>query len=205
LIEDLRARGYDAVRLDFTDATDYIERNAFVAVDLLHKVQSAVAPTTYFPLVGPSMGGLVARYALCWMEQNADPYRVRNFVLFDVPNRGANIPLGIQYWLNFFSGASADAAHLLSRLNTGAREMLLYHYTSPAGTTGQATSAPRDVHDWAGGAGGYPAQPRMVALSNGSKGMLNQGFNAGAQIISTRITSSSWLCAGMCGRCPTEP
>lgn len=184
LIEDLRARGYDAVVVDFTDATDYIERNAFVAVDILHKVQSAVAPTTNFPMVGPSMGGLVARYALSWMEQNGDPHRVRNLVLFDVPNRGANIPLGIQYWLNFFSGASADAAHLLSRLNTsGARQMLLYHYTSPAGTTGQADPLRATFTGELAALGNYPAQPRLVALSNGSKGMLNQGFNAGAQII----------------------
>ena len=184
LIEDLRTRGYDAVVLDFTDATDYIERNAFVAVDLLHKVQSAVAPTTNFPLVGPSMGGLVARYALSWMEQNGDPHRVRNFILFDVPNRGANIPLGIQYWLNFFSGASTDAAHLLSRLNTsGAREMLLYHYTSPAGSTGQADPLRATFTSGLAALGNYPTQPRMVALSNGSKGMLTQGFNAGAQII----------------------
>jgi hypothetical protein len=184
LIEDLRARGYDAVVLDFTDATDYIERNAFVAVDLLHKVQAAVAPGTDFPLVGPSMGGLVARYALCWMEQNGDPYRVRNFILFDVPNKGANIPLGIQYWLNFFSSASTDAAHLLSRLNTsGAREMLLYHYTAPATTSGQADPLRATFTSNLAALGNYPVEPRMVALSNGSKGMLNQGFNAGAQII----------------------
>lgn len=184
LLEDLRARGYDAVVLDFTDATDYIQRNAFVAVDLLHKVQSAIAPTTNFPLVGPSMGGLVSRYALSWMEQNGDPHRVRNLVCFDVPNRGATIPLGIQYWLNFFSGSSVDAAQLLSRLNTaGAREMLLYHYTSPAGSTGQADPLRATFTGELAALGNYPAQPRLVALSNGSKAMQNQGFNAGAQII----------------------
>ena len=184
LLEDLRARGYDAVVLDFTDATDYIQRNAFVAVDLLHKVQSAVAPTTNFPMVGPSMGGLVSRYALSWMEQNGDPHRVRNLVCFDVPNRGANIPLGIQYWLNFFSGSSVDAAQLLSRLNTaGAREMLLYHYTSPAGSTGQADPLRATFTAELAALGNYPVQPRLVALSNGSKAMQNQGFNAGAQII----------------------
>jgi hypothetical protein len=184
LVEDLRARGYDAVVLDFTDATDYIQRNAFVAVDLLHKVQSAVAPTTDFPLVGASMGGLVARYALSWMEQNGDQHRVRNFIAFDVPNRGANIPLGIQYWLNFFSGSSADAAHLLSRLNTpGAREMLLYHYTAPAGSTGSADPLRATFTSELAGLGNYPVLPRLVALSNGSGTGVNQGFNAGAQII----------------------
>jgi hypothetical protein len=184
LVEDLRARGYDAVVLDFTDATDYIERNAFVAVDLLHKVQSAVDPTTNFPLVGASMGGLVARYALAWMEQNGDPHRVRNFISFDVPHRGANIPLGIQYWLNFFSGSSADAAALLASLNRpAAREMLLYHYTSPATSGGQADPLRATFTSEVAALGSYPTQPRRVALSNGSGTGVNQGFNAGAQII----------------------
>jgi hypothetical protein len=35
LLEDLRADGYDAVVLNFSDATDYLQRNAFVLVDLL--------------------------------------------------------------------------------------------------------------------------------------------------------------------------
>ncbi len=184
LLEDLRARGYDAVVLDFTESTDYIQRNAFVAVDLIHKVQAAIYQDTDFPLVGASMGGLVARYALAWMEQNNDPHRVRNFVSFDVPHAGANIPLGIQYWLGFFAGNSAEAAHLLSRLDQpAARQMLLYHHTTPPGATGQADPLrPAFVGELAG-LGNYPVQPRLVALANGSGAGVNQGFNAGAQII----------------------
>ena len=184
LVEDLRARGYDAVVLDFTDATDYIQRNAFVAVDLIHKVQSAIYVENDFPLVGASMGGLVARYALAWMEQNGDPHRVRNFVSFDVPHTGANIPLGIQYWLNFFASSSADAAQLLSRLDTpGGRQMLIYHYTNPAGATGQGDPLRTTFMSELTALGSYPVQPRLVALSNGSGNGTNQGFAAGQQII----------------------
>ena len=38
---------------------------------------------------------------------------VRTFISFDAPHKGANIPLGIQYWVKFFSGQSADADALL--------------------------------------------------------------------------------------------
>ncbi len=184
LVEELRTRGYDTVVLDFTDATEYIERNAFVLVDLLHQVQSAIDPGQDFPLVGASMGGLVARYALCWMEQNADPYRVRNFISFDVPHAGANIPLGIQYWLDFFSGQSTDAAFLLSRLDTpAARQMLLYHHTTPAGATGVPDPLRGTFTSELSGLGDFPTQPRLVALSNGSGVGATQGFNPGDQII----------------------
>jgi hypothetical protein len=184
LVEELRTRGYDAVVLDFAESTEYIQRNAFVLVDLLHQVQAAVAPGVDFPLVGASMGGLVARYALAWMEANADPHHVRNFISFDVPHAGANIPLGIQYWLDFFSGQSADAAHLLSRLDTpAARQMLLYHHTTPPGATGAADALRGVFEGELAGLGDYPSQLRRVALSNGSQTGATQGFGAGAQII----------------------
>ena len=184
LVEELRVRGYDAVVLDFTEATDYIQRNVFVAVDLLHQVQTAIAPGEFFPLVGASMGGLVARGALAWMEANADPHRVRNFVSFDVPHAGANIPLGIQYWLDFFADQSAEAAHLLARLDTpAARQMLLYHHSTPPGATGQADPLRAVFEGELAALGDYPTGLRRVALSNGSGGGLSQGFNPGQQII----------------------
>jgi hypothetical protein len=185
LVEELRARGYDAVVLDFTESTDYIQRNAFVAVDLIHKVEAAVYLGMEYPLVGASMGGLVARYALAWMEQNSDPHRVRNFISFDVPHRGANIPLGIQYWLDFFSDNSAEAAHLLERLDQpAARQMLLYHHTTPPGSTGQADPLRPAFMSELAALGDYPSTTRVVALSNGSSAGATQGFSAGAQIIS---------------------
>jgi hypothetical protein len=183
LVEELRTRGYDAVVLDFTESTDYIQRNAFVLVDLLHQVQAAVG-TDEYPLVGASMGGLVARFALAWMEGNADPHHVRNFVSFDVPHAGANIPLGIQYWLDFFADQSTEAAALLARLDTpAARQMLLYHHTTPPGATGEADPLRAAFEGEMSGLGDYPAETRRVALANGSANGSNQGFAAGGQII----------------------
>jgi len=184
LIEELRARGYDAVVLDFAAPTDYIQRNAFVAVDLIHQVQAAIDPAQQFPLVGASMGGLVARYALAWMEFNSDPHRVRNFVSMDVPHAGANIPLGIQYWLDFFSEQSTEAAALLARLDApAARQMLIYHHTTPPGSTGQSDPLRAVFESELASLGDYPTLPRRVALSNGSGTGANQGFAAGAQVI----------------------
>lgn len=183
LVEELRARGYDAVVLDFTESTEYIQRNAFVLVDLLHQVQAATG-TDEYPLVGASMGGLVARYALAWMEANADAHRVRNFVSFDVPHTGANIPLGIQYWLDFFADQSTEAAALLTRLDTpAARQMLLYHHTTPSGATGEADALRAAFEGELAALGDYPSLTRRVALANGSGTGSNQGFNAGEQII----------------------
>ena len=184
LIETLRADGYDAVVLNFTEATDYLQKNAFVLTELLQQVEAAVGPQTTVAVVGASMGGLVSRYALAYMETHAIPHQVRTFVSFDSPHQGANIPLGIQYWMKMFSTQSADAAFLLSRLNQpGARQMLVYHYTDPPGSTGQADPLRATFVSDLAAVGDFPSGPRMVAVANGSGAMAGQGFSPGDQII----------------------
>lgn len=197
LIENLRADGYDAVVLNFTDATDYLQRNAFVLVDLLQQVQGIVGPERTVALAGASMGGLVSRYALAYMETNGLPHAVRTFISFDAPHLGADIPLGIQYWINFFSTQSADAAVFLAELNRpAARQMLVYHYTDPAGSTGQADPLRGAFATDLAAVGNWPSQPRLVAIANGSDDGTGQGFAAGAQIIQW---SYSDLVAGITG------
>ena len=69
LLETLRADGFDAVVLNFTDATDYIQRNAFVAAraDPAGRGRDRDRRKT-IAVAGASMGGLVGRYALAYME-----------------------------------------------------------------------------------------------------------------------------------------
>jgi len=184
LADTLGALGYDAVVLDFDDATDHIERNAHALVALLAELSSTLPPGATAALVGPSMGGLVARYALAWMEAHGQPHRVRAFVSFDAPHRGANIPLGIQYWVQFFADQSADAAFLLSRLQTpAARQMLVYHLTEPPSSSPGADPLRADFLANLDAVGGWPARPRLTACANGSGAAAGQGFPAAAQII----------------------
>jgi hypothetical protein len=184
LIETLRADGYDAVVLNFTDATDYLQRNGFVLVDLLQQIRGIVGPQTTAALAGASMGGLVSRYALAYMETNGLPHSVRTFLSFDAPHLGADIPLGIQYWVNFFSTQSSEAAHFLSLLNRpAARQMLVYHYTDPAGSTGLPDPLRGTFATDLAALGDWPSQPRLVAIANGSDNGSGAGFAPGAQIV----------------------
>ncbi len=193
LLEDLRAEGYDAIVLNFTESTDYIQRNAYLLVTLLATVQAALAdPEQDIALIGASMGGLVSRYALAAMEQAGQPHRVRSFISFDSPQMGANIPLGMQYWLDFFRIESEEAGHLLSRLDTpAARQMLVYHHTNPPGGTGEADALRGVLAAELVALGDYPADLRKVAIANGSGAGATQGFAAGEQIVSYEY--ASWL------------
>jgi hypothetical protein len=184
MLETLRGAGYDIVILDFTDATDYIQRNSFVVIELIQQVQSVIDPTVTIAVAGASMGGLCVRYALAYMETYALEHRVRNFISFDAPHLGANIPLGVQYWLEFFSGLSDSAAEMLARLNRpAARQMLVYHYTMPPGSTGEPDPLRAGLLADFASVGEYPQNLRKVAIANGSGNQLGQGFAPGDQIV----------------------
>ncbi len=190
LIEDLRADGFDAVVLDFTEATDPIQANAFVLTSLLDQVRAAVGPQRTMALIGASMGGLVTRYALLWSEQQGIDHQVRTWISFDSPQKGANIPLGLQDWLYFFRYESQDAYYLLSRLNTpAARQMLLYHFsntdTAPPGPAPEFS----DFYGELATMGGWPTVPYKVAIVNGSGSRADQGFAPGDQLIEYRYRS----------------
>jgi hypothetical protein len=194
LIETLRAEGFDAVVLNFTDATEAIEENGLVVAELVQQVQAAIAPTATLALVGASMGGLCSRYALAWLEAHGVPHRVRTWVSFDSPQAGADIPLGLQHWISFFSGQSADAAAFLAILQRpAAREMLLYHYAATTGTVARADPQRDSLAASLAAVGGYPRLTRRVAIANGSGAAASQGFLPGDQLI--RYEYSSLLAA----------
>lgn len=183
LLETLRADGFDAVVLNFSDGVDYLQRNAYVVVELLQEIEDLTGGASVV-LAGASMGGLLGRYALTYMEDQSIPHQVRTFISFDSPQNGAAIPLGIQYWLAFFEDDSAEAAALLAALNKPAsRQMLIYHYTDPPGATGQRDPLRTQFLSQLTSIGDHPVGPRTVAIANGSAFGMNQGFNAGDQII----------------------
>ena len=184
MVESLHTRGYDAVVLNFTEAVDYIQRNSFLVVELIQQVNSLVPPGADLAIVGASMGGLCARYALTYMEEEGLDHNTRTFISFDSPHKGANIPLGIQYWMLFFSPDSEDAAFLLERLGTPAsRQMLVYFYTDPPGASGESDPLFGEFYADLDSLGGYPANLRRVAVANGSGHMIDQGFAPGEQIV----------------------
>lgn len=183
LVESMRSLGYDLVVLNFDEATEPIQRNAYLAAEAIQQV-SALAGGADVVVVGASMGGLVSRFALAWMEQQGIPHHTRTYVSFDTPHGGANIPLGVQYWLDFFSDLSTDAEFLLGRLDTPAsRQMLLYHHPSPPAAGGVPDPLRADFLADLAAVGDWPQQLRKVAVANGSATGASQGFNAGDQVI----------------------
>ena len=113
LIQELRLLGYDVVIVnhptywrngnEIDGGADYIERNALTHVQLYQDLNTLLTQNNSneeLIIVGPSMGGLVSRYALSYMEANNLVHNTRLWVSIDSPHLGANIPIGLQSLIN---------------------------------------------------------------------------------------------------------
>lgn len=129
-LDSLRNEGYDIIMLDFFNGADYMQRNAFLLVELINRINQNKISDEQIVIIGASMGGQVARWALNYMEQNNQNHCVRLFCSFDSPWKGAHIPLSLQSFVKYF-GTELQSANALEKLNDlrkpATKQMLLYH------------------------------------------------------------------------------
>lgn len=180
-LEYLKSNGYDIVVLNFGDGGTYIERNAYLLKNLIEKVNAIKTTDNKLTVIGASMGGLVSRYALAYMEKNNINHDTKLYISFDAPHRGANVPLGAQYWLKFFSYLSETAKHKYNKIlgSIAAQQMLVYHTLDNSKYYRQKFS--KNLKNI-----GYPSKLRKVAIANGSGNGIGQPFSPRENIINYR-------------------
>ncbi len=211
LADILRDEGFDMVALNFPQYTtdgnaidggaDYIQRNAMVLIELINLINTQKIGNQELVIIGPSMGGLIARYGLSYMEQNSLDHETRLYISFDAPHLGANIPVSFQYLLNYFAKDQDNAEAQLvvdNVLNSpAAKEMLIDHYTGHllAGSDFEQdpslllpVGAPnfRDAFQTELDNLGFPSQVRNVSMINGSGQGITTG-TPGMQMIDTTL------------------
>lgn len=181
LADRLRNEGYDIIILDFENGADYIQRNAFVVVELVNFINSQKSGNHQLVIGGPSMGGLVVRYALAYMEDNSMSHETNMYLSFDAPHRGANIPLSFQLWSSDRYGTDPFNVSLITwpifkAISTNAaKQMLMVHHSASLHNSSDGKLHPNQLYtsffselrSFNNGAG-YPCQTKNVAISNGS-------------------------------------
>lgn len=182
------ADSYDIIYLHWQNGIDYIERNAYLLETLIQLVNTdkAAAGSTYQNVVlGFSMGGLIARYALRDMEINNIAHQTRLFICDDAPNWGANVPPALQagvqelasfqianigggfpfiYFTDLVPGIS-DGLQLFN--SPAAQEMLIQRYTLSGQTLIANNTANTNFMNELNGMG-WPLNCKNITLSNGS-------------------------------------
>lgn len=198
LATDLRAQGFDIIILNFPNYTrpstttvidggvDYIQRNAMILVELLNEINAQKVGTEKNVVIGPSMGGLIARYALRYMEMNSLNHDTRLYISFDSPHQGANVPIGFQHLFNYMA-YGPPAINAVQPIVDGlmkspaAREMLIDQFEghlqtgsafefNTAATTLLPTGCPnyRTPFQNELNAMGFPTTVRNVSIANGA-------------------------------------
>lgn len=183
LINKLHNEGWDIVFLDQKHGTNYIQRNAMTVARLIVWVNQNKTTNNKLVVAGASMGGLVTRFALKYMENNNIDHQTKLWITFDSPHEGANIPLGVQEFINFFaSSPNPDLGAIEARniLNTpAAKQLLVYHFTSLVPSEHPFRTDLLNDNNF-----NYPQNLKKMAIANGSilgeNG--NQGFNANTML-----------------------
>lgn len=97
LITNNTAIDYDVVYVNWDNGTDFIQRNAYVLEAVIDWVNANKVGNAQNVVLGQSMGGLIARYALRDMENNNEDHDTSLYISHDAPHQGAHIPLGVLF------------------------------------------------------------------------------------------------------------
>ena len=189
---------YDVIYVNWDNGTDYIQRNAYVLQEVIKWVntqKAAAGSTTPNVVLGQSMGGVIARYALKDMENRGEQHKTGLYISHDAPHQGANVPLGFLYMarhavnqyiksaagvLNIpITSGGVGISDIEELLNAPATRQLLINNVSSSFTIDNSlrTSFQNELKTL-----GYPSQTRNIALSNASHCASGQSVTAGSQI-----------------------
>lgn len=190
--------GYDLVLLDYNDGRAAIQDNAQVLKTVIELVNTQKTGNIESIVIGESMSGLVARWALREMENNGQPHHVRLLLCYDTPHQGANVPVGVTQLvydaspsllsnviLKFF--AKTWRNYYLALGTPAARQLMLHQVGHPNLGKKHPDFDIFRTQLSALGNGGYPANCRNIAVIHGSMNAgdraLFANYNYGSRLI----------------------
>jgi hypothetical protein len=183
--DQLRARGKDLIIVGYDDKAAYIQENAFVAVDCIRK---AIAKRTGAkPLVtgGASMGGLVTRYALAWMERRGADHQTATYLSYDTPHNGAWLPLIVQYFVHYYRNYNGAAKEFSNLVNSPAAQQLLWGHIGSWNQEGPVNQNPLRLKmlEELRALGWFPSRPVKLGVANGRGNGAGNGVPTGASSV----------------------
>lgn len=186
-VVDRLPSGADLIVLDFDDGGAKIQQNAFVLMELinhvlLHKVNEDDEDVP-LAVLGASMGGIVGRYALTYLEHIEYPHGTTIYGSVDSPHKYATVPrsiIGTFAAIDLF-GDLGDSEALFK--SDAARQLLAISWdANPVSTPHE------DLYAELESMGNYPRFTRNIAFSSGSAyGLAQPGFSPGDLLLDHNI------------------
>jgi hypothetical protein len=175
-LNTFRNNGYDFVFVNYVDGQAAIQNNAQVLKRVINEVKSRIPASDSIIVVGQSMSGLIARWALREMENAGQSHKVKLLVAFDSGQQGSYIPPGLvalRRSLPILAGWATPIVKLLSSEvrsidSPGSRQLLMYYNLSTNSYSRHSdfNTLRQNLNNM--GNGGYPALSRNIAIINGS-------------------------------------
>lgn len=211
---------YDIVYVDWKNGTDNLKKNALLLEEVIRKVnnlKSQAGSTSKNVLIGQSMGGVIARWALKDMENHAENHQTTLFISHDAPQQGANIPIGYQFMANHFKrvfnqgftnevvGLFTDDHKINSILglaNTPAARQMLINYVNSSGQidNSQHIAWQNELKNIGYPVGFSGAPLRMIAISNGSECAIPSVATPNSEMLKLQGKASSSFLGDLIGQ-----
>jgi hypothetical protein len=189
-IDSINKAGFDFIFLDFPRGAADMRANAGVLVKLIDIINNQTCNSVPANCVrtmdnlivsGASMGGQVARYALTYMEKTGIKHHTKQYIAFDSPHLGANVPIGLQVMMttmrrfNLFSLLQINDMLKRKFNSVASKQLKLLHYEKDpyygnSGSIVYALPSPMRtsfVNDLVA-LGNWPKKCEKIAIANGS-------------------------------------
>ena len=174
----LNSYGFDVVFLNLHNNLGYVQSNAFLIMTLINQINSQIVGTNKLIVAGINTGAIEARYALSYMEANNMNHNTKCFISIDGAQRGMNVPLSLQVWLDQVAedGITIGISNALSEseiFQNPIFQQLLYcdhdksisnGYPSPSNSYVSFFNELRSLTSCYG----YPEKCQKIAISNGA-------------------------------------
>jgi hypothetical protein len=210
LLDAIEGEGFDLIFVDYNNGVDYIQRNAYLVANIIEWVNSVKQPDNGIVhknvVMGFSMGGLVARYALRDMELDSIDHETRLYISFDSPHQGANVPVGFQAMVRHLNNSGfglglpgiyyrpeqftlgnfiPDIGRAFRLLESPASKQMLRYRVNGGGDYLTYNNHDFDAFMIDYHSHGYPREGdiRNVVLANGSECGTDQGFPPYAEFV----------------------
>ena len=200
---------FDIFYIDWYDCGADIRANAEVLKEVIRWVNNHNQSGEPNIVLGQSMGGLIARYALLDMEHNQELHNTTLFISHDVPYLGANVSPGLLFlYRDLFDLIDTDFGLLLPISKWGDKFMearrlgsyqsvkqMLPNYVDASNNYDNFVFASlRSYFDYWGFPVGDPLNPlENVAIINGGKTSTGASslFHSGDKLVDIDITAST--------------
>jgi hypothetical protein len=199
---ELLGQGRDFIILGYDDGKRKIQENAVFYEACIKKIIAEKQNNQKIAAGGASMGGLIARYALCKMETDNFDHHANLYFTVDTPHEGANIPVSAQAFVQFYARENCGklkpaVTHSARLMQSDAAQQMLLQWVRPYEQWGSnkpyplASAERKEFLDDLRAVGWMPKVFR-IGVADGTGNGVSNGVTSNHHVLSWPFSYFNW-------------